>query len=78
MSQCSIPEAFKERVLSLNKEVYLMVDMMYYSSAVEIFKDSNVVIGQLSISNVIPTLKTNDSDSYTETILGLKFKPVQS
>lgn len=52
--------------------------MMYYSDAVETFKDSNVIIGQLPISNVIPLLKTNDSDAYTKTILGLRFKPIQT
>ena len=35
-------------------------------------------MGQLPIKNVIPDLSSQDQNEFTKTILGLRFKPVQT
>lgn len=45
--QSPVPDGFRERVLALEEAVYLMVDMMYYSDAVQLFEGTNVSLGQI-------------------------------
>jgi hypothetical protein len=49
VSQCPVPDGFRERVLALEEDIYLMVDMMYYSDALQLFEGTNVSLGQISL-----------------------------